>query len=187
MPVCRRDAKGAANRLENKCNETTGRWVKRPRDEVIADLIRCRTKAQERKERMKTARREIKTLHKMQKMYYKLCHENAVLKVHSQILQRHVNVLEDKMPKARKPRVKKAPMKEYTKAEMDAMHEAAAERNIARMDDVIDRYTKVWELENPGEEVPVDFEAEREKQLKQDSKAVPGVVHILVPRKKIKK
>ena len=176
MPVCDPYAEKAKDKLQNKCNDKTGRWVKKSRDDVMDDLIACRAKAQERRERIKTAKRELRTLHKVQKMYYKLCNEHAMTKVQLQLLQRHVNVMGDKIPKKKAPRKKKAPMRDYTAAEASKMFEEAAERQQARFDNIIDKYESIWHEEFPELAPPVDLEAERDKEARANYKT-PSVVH----------
>lgn len=184
MPPCDETAKKAQDRLNNRCNRETGRWVRKTRDDVMADLVKCRTKTQQKRELLKISKREIRTLKKVQALYYKLCMENAKLKVQGHLMQRHVNKLEDAMAakKKRKPGVKKPPMKEYTAAERDAQYKEVAERQAARMDSVIQRQIEIWKMENPGAAIPVDFQEESDKLIK--SKMTP--VAILIPRKKVR-
>ena len=185
MPACNPNSKKAKDRVNYKCNTTTGRWVSKSRSDLVAAVIRGKEKTQAKREALKVAKREMKTLHKMQKLYYELCLQNAKLKVQTQLLQRQVNVLEDKMPKKRKPKVKKPAMKNYTQTEINKLHEEAAAKQAARMNEIIERQIDNWKQENPGVALPVDFQAEADHVNK--AKAPPSVVNILIPRKKVKK
>jgi len=182
MPPCNpKNAK--AQKLDFKCNTETGRYVKKTTDELVKELSRAQHKTLLKKEKLRTARREMKTLAKVQKVYNKLMLEHIKLKVHVEMLTKHIRKVE---PKDKKPSKKKAVLPKLTMAEIAQLTKESNERYNSKIDDIYKRVQEDFVAENPGVDLPVDFLAEREVQTKKLTAEAKKVVHILIPRKKIK-
>lgn len=196
MPCNSKSAKYAESPYMFECNAKTNRWNKRQVDAVARDLEKCQEKNAEKRETLKLAKREMKTLYKVQKMHHELCVKAAKDKVHAQLLQRRVNALENELAAAAPPaqKKKKGPTRKrltlpkYTAADLERMAEEVAQRNAARMDAVIERATERWQLENPGRALPVDFQdvPPPARISPAAAKALSKPVNVLVPRKKVR-
>lgn len=182
MPPCNpKSAK--ATQLDFRCNLETGRYVKKTTDELVKELTRAQHKTLIKKEKLRSARREIKTLAKVQKVYNKLILDHMKLRVHVELLTKHIRKVE---PKVKKPTKKKAVLPKLTMAEISQLTKESNERYNSKIDDIYRKVQEDFVAENPGVALPVDFMAERDIQAAKLTTEAKKVVHILIPRKKAK-
>jgi hypothetical protein len=190
MPACDKSNPKAQDRIRFKCNPTTGRYNKKTEDDLVADVVKCKSKVENKRLLLKTQRSELKTLKKVQKMYHQLAQDNARLKLNVEILQTHIKKINDSADAKLNAKTKRAQSKKkkptMTVLEMNQKMKENAAKQTSRMDEVCRRAEEMFKLQNPDIAIPVDFQAEAKQLSKQLPSATKRTVHILIPRKKIK-